>query len=77
MSKLVRLHARDGNQVTSFIHHDDVVKKEELFFFEIKFYAFGPLGNPWFLFTMTATPTPPRGLSTKTQILSQQQQPTD
>ena len=77
MSKLVRLHARDGNQVTSFIHHDDVVKKEERFFLEIKLDAFGPLGNPWLLFTMTATPTPPRGLSTKTQILSQQQQPTD
>ena len=46
MSKLVRLHARDGNQVTSFIHHDDVVQKEELFFLEIMFYAFGPLGNP-------------------------------
>ena len=40
MSKLVRLHARDGNQVTSFIHHDDVVKKEERFFLEIKLDPF-------------------------------------
>ena len=48
MSKLVRLHARDGNQVTSFIHHDDVVKKEEMFFLEIKLHAFDPLGNPGF-----------------------------
>ena len=48
MNKLVRLHARDGNQVTSFINHDDVVKKEEMFFLEIKLNAFDPLGNPGF-----------------------------
>ena len=32
MSKLVRLNARDGNQVTSLIHHNDVVKKRRAVF---------------------------------------------